>query len=114
MEQEVAERNLTNALVSFFTDNSTVESCLYKGNSSSLELFRLMVRMRKLEMTHNAKIVVSQVSGKRMIKEGTDGVSRGQLRKGVTTGESMFSFIPLNEDPLDQTPKLKACFRSSL
>jgi hypothetical protein len=113
-EEEATEGYLTNSLVHLFTNNSTVESCLYKGNSSSVKLFRLMVQMRKLEMTHNAKIVVSQVSGKRMIKEGTDGVSRGQLRKGVTMGESMLSFIPLNEDPLDQTPKLKACFRSSL
>jgi hypothetical protein len=112
LEQEVAERNLTNALVYFFTDNSTVESCLYKGNSSSLELFRLMVRMRKLEMTHNVKIVVSHFSGKYMIKEGTDGVSRGQLREGVTAGECMLLFIPLNEDPLDRNPKLKSWIES--
>jgi hypothetical protein len=79
LEHEAMEGNLTNAMVYFFTDNSTVESCLYKGNSSSAKLFLLMVRMRKLEVTHNAKIVVSHVSGKRMIKEGTDGVFRGQL-----------------------------------
>jgi hypothetical protein len=102
------EGNLTNASVYFFTDNSTVEFCLYEGNSSSLKLFRLMVWMRKLEMTRNAKIVLSHVSRKRMIKEGTDGVSRGQLREGVTTGELMLLFIPLNEDQLDRTPKLNA------
>jgi hypothetical protein len=36
LEHEGAEGNLTNAMVYFFTDNSTVESCLYKGNSSSV------------------------------------------------------------------------------
>jgi hypothetical protein len=89
-----------------------VESCLYKGNSTSPKLFKLMVQMRKRKMTRNAKIVVSHVSGKRMIKEGTDGVSRGQLREGVTLGKSMLSFIPLNEDPLDRSPKLKALIKS--
>jgi hypothetical protein len=51
LEQEAAEGNLTNTLVYFSTDNTMVESCLYKGNSSSVKLFRLMVRMRNLEMT---------------------------------------------------------------
>jgi hypothetical protein len=31
LEEEASEGNLTNASVSFFTDNSTLESCLYKG-----------------------------------------------------------------------------------
>jgi hypothetical protein len=112
LEHEALEGNLTNALVYFFTDNSTVEACLYKGNSSSEKLFQLMVRMRKLEMKHNAKIVVSHVSGKRMIKEGADAVSRGQLREGVTAGELMLSFIPLNENPLDRAPGLKTWIKS--
>jgi hypothetical protein len=99
-------------MVFFYTDNATVESCLYKGNSSSPKLFRLIVRMRKLEMTHNARIVVSHVSGKRMIKEGTNGVSRGQLREGVTAGESMLSFIPSKEDPLDRAPRFKSWIKS--
>jgi hypothetical protein len=73
--QEAEDGNLANSMVFFYTDNSIVESCLYKGNSSSPKLFRLMVRMRKLEMTHNARIMVSHVSGKRMIKEETNGVS---------------------------------------
>jgi hypothetical protein len=99
-------------MVFFFTDNSTVEACLYKGNSSSPKLFKLMVRMRKLETAHNAKIVVSHVSGKRMIKEGADGFSRGNTREGVGAGESMLSFIPTNEDPLARAPKLKSWVQS--
>jgi hypothetical protein len=112
LEQEAEDGNLANSMVFFYTDNSTVESCLYKGNSSSPKLFRLMVRMRKLEMTHNARILVSHVSGKRMIKEGTNGVSRGQLREGVTAGELMLLFIPSKEDPLDRTPRLKSWIKS--
>jgi hypothetical protein len=47
-----------------------------------------------------------------MIKKGTDGVSRGQLREGVTAGKCMLSFIPLNEDSLDRNPKLKSWIES--
>jgi hypothetical protein len=112
LEQEADDGNLANAMVFFFTDNSTVESCLYKGNSSSPKLFRLMVCMQKLEMTHNARIVVSHVSGKWMIKGGTDGVCRGQLREGVTAGEAMLSCIPSYEDPLDRAPRLKFWIQS--
>jgi hypothetical protein len=58
------------------------------------------------------EILVSHVSGKPMIKEGMDGVSRGQLREGVMVGESMLSFIPTNEDPLERATKLKAWIQS--
>jgi hypothetical protein len=68
--------------------------------------------MIKLERTHKAKIGVSHVLGQCMIKEGTEGMSRGQLREGVTAGESMLLFIPLNKDPLDRTPKLKSWIKS--
>ena len=47
-----------------------------------------------------------------MIREGADGASRGHLREGVTAGECMLSFIPLNEDPLTRAPKLKAWIKS--
>jgi hypothetical protein len=112
LEQEALDGNLTNVMVYFFTDNPTVESCLYKGKLSSRKLCKLIVRMRRLEMTHNAKIVVSHVSGKRMIREGTDDVSRGHLREGVTAGESILSFIPKNENPLERSPQLKAWLQS--
>jgi hypothetical protein len=32
LEQEAMDENLTNAMVYYFTNNSTMESCLYKGN----------------------------------------------------------------------------------
>jgi hypothetical protein len=112
LEEEALGGHLANAMVFFFTDNSTVEACLYKGNSSSPKLFKLMVRMRKLEMTHNVNVIISHVSGKRMIKEGADGVSRGYLREGVTAGESMLGFIPTDEGPLSRAPKLKAWVES--
>mmetsp|Transcript_1680 Transcript_1680/g.2409 ORF Transcript_1680/g.2409 Transcript_1680/m.2409 type:complete len:87 (-) Transcript_1680:2191-2451(-) len=76
------------------TNNATVESCLYKGNSTSEKLFNLVVLLRTLEMRTGCKILVSHVSGKRMIRQGTDGVSQGSLREGVTIGEAMEDFCP--------------------
>jgi hypothetical protein len=47
-----------------------------------------------------------------MIREGTDDVSQGRLCEGVTAGESMLSFIPMNENPLERSPQLKAWLQS--
>jgi hypothetical protein len=52
--------------------------------------------MKALEIKHAIKLMVSHVSGLRMIAEGGDGKSRGILNEGVMAGESMLSFIPLN------------------
>jgi hypothetical protein len=79
-----------------FTDNSTVEAALYKGNTPSRKLFELIVRLRTIQLNHDCEILVSHVSGKRMIAQGTDGISQGCLREGVGTGNSMLSYIPLH------------------
>jgi hypothetical protein len=55
-----------------------------------------VIRVKSLETRLAIKLVVSHVSGLRMIAEGGNGVSRGILNEGVMAGESMLSFIPLN------------------
>jgi hypothetical protein len=50
LEEEADQGRLKDALLFFFTENSTVESALYKGNSLSAKLFELVVRFRKLEL----------------------------------------------------------------
>jgi hypothetical protein len=104
LEEEGKNGSLNGTLVYFFTNNSTVESALYKGNSSSPKLFDLVVRFKKLETHHQARFLMCRVSGKRMIKQGSDAVSRGQMGEGVTAGADMLSFIPLNESALDRPP----------
>mmetsp|Transcript_8221 Transcript_8221/g.11747 ORF Transcript_8221/g.11747 Transcript_8221/m.11747 type:complete len:104 (+) Transcript_8221:242-553(+) len=52
------------------------------------------------------RIYVAHVSGKRMIVQGTDSVSRGQLREGVSIGKAMFSYCPWTYSALDQFPTL--------
>ena len=79
LEEEGEEGNLDNAEVYMFTDNSTVESCVARGSSSSSKLLELVVRLQVLAMRAGIKIHVFHVAGTRMIAQGTDGVSRGYL-----------------------------------
>jgi hypothetical protein len=49
-----------------------------------------------------------------MIAQGTDGVSRGILTEGVTSGLDMLSFVRLHLSALDRRPELKPWIRSWL
>ena len=106
IEQEAKEGTLKGSLMFLFTDNSTVEGALYKGNTPSRKLFELIVRFRKVQLQNNATILVSHVSGKRMIAQGTDGISRGEMNEGIGQGQKMLSFIPLHLSALDRYPPL--------
>lgn len=106
LETEEKDRNLCDSLVYLFTDNSTVESAIYKGNSSSKKLFDLVLRLKKLEMRTGAALNIIHVSGKRMMAQGTDGVSRGSMKEGITTGASMLSFVPISISAMDVFPPL--------
>jgi hypothetical protein len=79
---------------------------LYKGTWSSRLLFVPVVPLRKLEMEQAATIKVSHVPGKRMVVQGPDGVSRGHLKEGSSTGMSMLSFVPMNKNCIQQSSEL--------
>ena len=96
LEEEGNEGNLESAEVYMFTDNSTVESCVARGSSSSPKLLGLVVRLQALSLRVGIKIHIFHVAGTRMIAQGTDGVSRGYLGHGVMAGESMSAFIPIH------------------
>ena len=90
-----------------FTDNSTAESIAAKGSSTSPLLFDLITRVYKLTMKCMCSINLIHVSGTRMIEQGTDGLSRGDLLEGVLNGQRMLSFIPLHLSALEREPGLK-------
>jgi hypothetical protein len=103
-----AEGKLSDSMIFFCTDNSTVENALYHGRSkASRALHELVVRMKVLEAKHSFQFLVIHVAGERMKAQGTDGVSRGQLTEGVMNGESMLSFLPMHETALKWHPQLK-------
>ena len=112
LEEEVESGRLQNSTVYFFTDNTTVEAALYKGTSKSKKLLALVIRVKLLETRHGIRILVSHVSGTRMILEGGDGVSRGSLNEGVMAGEEMLSFIPLHLSAIERSPSLEDWIRT--
>jgi hypothetical protein len=112
LEEEAESGRLDNSQVYFCTDNSTVESALHKGSSTSRKLLSLVIRVKLLETQRGIRIFVSHVSGLRMIAEGGDGVSRGSLNEGVMAGDTMLSFIPWHKSAIEVSPTLLAWLRS--
>ncbi|KAL7577052.1 hypothetical protein ACA910_006793 [Epithemia clementina (nom. ined.)] len=96
LETEASQGNLKGKEIFFFIDNSMVESCCYKGSSSSKKLLDLIIRLRSLEMTHAVRLHMTHMLGKRMMAQGTDGLSWGTTNEGVMSGTDMMSFIPLH------------------
>ena len=83
--------------VFMFTDNSTAESAFFRGTSTSPLLYELALRTKRLEMRGSIFLRVIWVAGTRMIAQGTDGLSRGDLMTGVMAGSDMLLYVPLNK-----------------
>jgi hypothetical protein len=98
--------DLSGVEVFLFTDNATAEAAFFRGSSSSVKLFELVKRLKILEMCRNTRLHLIHVAGKRMISQGTDGLSRGVLAEGVMSGDPMAAFIPLHESALDRSQVL--------
>jgi hypothetical protein len=111
-EGKVRSKDMEGCELFIFTDNTTAEAAFWKGSSKSRKLFELVLRLRKLEMEHDMIIHVVHVSGKRMIAQGTDGLSRADHSEGVMQGKPMIDFIPLHQDPLEREPRLKPWLES--
>ncbi len=91
-----------------FTDNFASESTFYKGTSSSKKVFELMFALRELQMNVGLSLHVLHVTGKRMISQGTDGLSCGSMATGVMAGLPLLSFVPLHLSAMDhEGPNLK-------
>ena len=108
------KHELTGSELFIFTDNSTAENSFHKGYSSSKELSALVLELRKMEMNFNIIIRMIHVSGKRMIKQGTDGLSRGDHGEGVMRGTPMIEFVPLGKSAFDRAPSLRGWMKDLL
>jgi hypothetical protein len=80
-----------------FTDNFVAERAFHNGSAKSRLLHELVVRLRKLEMEGYIFIRFIWIAGTRMIWQGTDGLSRGDLTAGVMAGEHFLKYVPLNK-----------------
>ena len=89
------------------TNNSTVEGCLFKGNSPVKKLFDLVVRVKRLELLYGCLILVTHISGDSMQAQGTDGISRDLSNEGVSTCLYMLSFCPWYKSALEVSDNLE-------
>jgi hypothetical protein len=107
--EETGERDVE---LFMFTDNFVTECAFFKGTSRSDLLFELVLRLRLLEMHSGWKLHVIHIAGTRMIRQGADGLSRGDMLSGVMGGKSMLSFVPLHLSALERSPQLKSWVES--
>jgi hypothetical protein len=78
MERLVAGgKNLRGATMFYFTDNMTSYYIVQNGSSKSIELHKLIRKIKTYEVLLGCRIEVIHVPGTLMIEEGTDGLSRG-------------------------------------
>jgi hypothetical protein len=109
----VNRHNLSGHELFVFTDNSTAEAAFWKGSLTSRKLFELVLRLRFLEIKHDLKLHVIHASGRRMIEQGTDGLSRADEWSGVMRGRPMLDYIPLDLSALDREPTLLGWLKSA-
>jgi hypothetical protein len=91
-----------------FTDNSTAEAAFWKSTSVSPRLFKLVLQLKRLELEHDLILHVIHISGKRMIAQGTDGLSCADHSQGVMQGKPIQEFIPLHLNSFEREPKIKS------
>jgi hypothetical protein len=106
LEDRVRDGSLVGSEVYLFTDNTTAERAFYKGNTSSKTLFDLVLRLRSLEMSGLLLLTVIHLAGTRMMSQGTDGLLRGDLCKGVVAGPDMLIFVPLHLGAIERQPDI--------
>ena len=104
---EAMKGKLYHAVVFLFTDNSTVESAMVKGNTPVESLFQLVETLKGAEMKYSFMLHAIHVSGSRMIYQGTDGVSRGELSQKTLPREPIRLQIPLDLPAFERTNILK-------
>ncbi|KAL7565760.1 hypothetical protein ACA910_010199 [Epithemia clementina (nom. ined.)] len=93
-----------------FTNNSTAEAAFHKCTSTSKLLFELALKLKVLEMTGNIFLNLVWVAGTRMLAQGTDGLSRGDLLHRVLSGLDMLQFVPLNQTAEERQPGVAKFF----
>jgi hypothetical protein len=73
-----------------------------------LQLSLIVLRLKELELEFDLTLYVVHVSGRRMIAEVADGLSRADHGEGVMTGEHIEKYIPLRLTPTARESKVSS------
>ncbi|KAL7579199.1 hypothetical protein ACA910_011368 [Epithemia clementina (nom. ined.)] len=92
------------AEVFVFTDNYHAEAAFFRGTAKSPKVLALMLRLHVILMKGQAFVHIVWVSGKQMIDQGTDGLSRSNLTSGVMQGVPMLRYVPVHLSVLEWQP----------
>jgi hypothetical protein len=65
-----------------------------------------LLKLKMIEMEYDLILHIVHVSGRRMIQQGSGGLSRAEHSQGVMTGASMESFIPLHKTAIEREERL--------
>jgi hypothetical protein len=106
VEEEAAAGYLKDGEFWLFMDNSTAESCFFKGGSSLKLLHNLVLRLRKAELHFGFFLHMVHVTGMRMIAQGTDGLLRGTFSEGVVAGKDMLAFVDISLSAVERHPPI--------
>jgi hypothetical protein len=106
LKRVVRENNLYDCEIFIFTDNTTAENAFWKGTLKSKYLSDL-IELRELKRDYRLHLHMCHVSGRRIIVQGTDGLSRGNHSEGVMRGENFLKYIPIGIDPFTRSSKLE-------
>jgi hypothetical protein len=114
IEQLVRDKKIKEGTELFlFTDNFVTEMVWHKGTAQSRLLHGLVQRLRKLEIEGRLFINLVWVAGTRMIEQGTDGLSTGNLSNGILAGGKFLDYVPLNKGAMELAPKLEGWLGTS-
>ena len=86
-----------------FTDNEVAERTYFRGSSHSSDLHQMILE----EMRGELVVHFIWISGRRMITQGTDGLSRADVSSGVMGGAKFLDFLPLNETAFERQNNLE-------
>ena len=93
-EQKNHLGRVTNRRLIYLTDNMVTYDVFRRGTSKSTPLWNLFLRIKLLELQLQCHLQVIHVPGTIMIKQGTDGLSRGVAMQPLASHPSN-SLIPL-------------------
>ena len=85
-----------------FTDNEVAKRTYFKDSSHSLQLHQMILELRKMEMRGELVVHFIWISGRRMITQGTNGLSRADVSSGVMGGANLLDYLPLNETAFER------------